>query len=376
MGNESFSCFALASLRPGLPGALAAQRTMLSPRTRHRLFRAGFRAVAASGADRWLAPAARGRGLILTFHHVRPEPVAAFAPNALLSITPDFLDRTLSLLAARGFETIGLDRVPERLAAAPGGRPFAVLTFDDGYRDNVEHARPVLARHGAPWTLFVTSDFADGRGRLWWIELERAIARLDTVRLDGLVLPARTDAEKTAAFETAYRSLRAGSEPVLLEEIARLCREAGFAPGEIARDLCLGWDALRALARDPSVTIGAHTLSHPMLAKHDPAFAEREVAESRARIEAELDRPVRHLSFPVGDPTSAGPREFAMAERLGFATAVTTRPGHLFAEHSRHLQALPRVSVNGLHQTDAALASLISGVPFLAWNRGRRLNVA
>ncbi|MEH3118473.1 MAG: polysaccharide deacetylase family protein [Methylorubrum populi] len=349
---------------------------MLSPRTRHRLFRAGFRAVSATGADRWLAPAARGRGLVLTFHHVRPEPAPAFAPNALLSITPDFLDRTLSLLAARGFEWIGLDQVPARLAAREGGRPFAVLTFDDGYRDNVEHARPVLARHGAPWTLFVTSDFADGRGRLWWLELERAVARLDTVRLgSGRVLPARTHAQKTAAFETAYRLLRAGPEPVLLDEIARLGREAGFEPGGIARELCLTWDGLRDLARDPAVTIGAHTLSHPMLAKHDAAFAEREIGRSRARIEAELGRPVRHLSYPVGDPTSAGAREFGMARRLGFATAVTTRPGHLFAGHADHCHALPRVSVNGLHQTDAALASLVSGVPFLAWNRGRRLNV-
>lgn len=350
---------------------------MLSPRTRHRLFRAGFRAITAVGADRWLAPAARGRGVILTFHHVRPEPVPGFAPNALLSITPAFLDRTLSLLAARGFELIGLDQVPERLAAPKGGRPFAVLTFDDGYRDNVEHARPVLARHGAPWTLFVTSDFAEGRGRLWWIELERAVSRLDTVRLgSGRVLPARTDAEKMAAFETVYRTLRAGPEPILLDEIARLCREAGFAPGGLARELCLPWDALRALARDPTVTLGAHTLTHPMLAKHEADFAEREIAESRARIEAELDRPVRHLSYPVGDPTSAGPREFETAKRLGFATAVTTRPGHLFAEHAAHHHALPRVSVNGLHQTEAALASLLSGVPFLAWNRGRRVNVA
>jgi hypothetical protein len=61
---------------------------------------------------------------------------------------------------------------------------------------------------------------------------------------------------------------------------------------------------------------------------------------------------------------------------MGFATAVTTRPGHLFAEHAAHLQALPRVSVNGCHQTGAALAGLLSGVPFLAWNRGRRVNVA
>jgi peptidoglycan/xylan/chitin deacetylase (PgdA/CDA1 family) len=350
---------------------------MLSPRTRHRLFRAGFRAITAAGADRWLAPAARGRGVILTFHHVRPEPVPGFAPNALLSITPAFLDRTLTLLAARGFDLIGLDQVPERLAAPEGGRPFAVLTFDDGYRDNVEHAQAVLARHGAPWTLFVTSDFAEGRGRLWWIELERAVARLDAVRLgSGLVLPARTDAEKTAAFETVYRMLRAGPEPVLLEEIARLCREAGFAPGGLARELCLTWDALRDLARDPTVTLGAHTLTHPMLAKHEAGFAQREIAESRARIEAELGRPVRHLSYPVGDPTSAGPREFETARRLGFATAVTTRPGHLFTEHAEHRHALPRVSVNGLHQSDAALASLLSGVPFLAWNRGRRLNVA
>ena len=350
---------------------------MLSPRTRHRLFRAGFRVVAATGADRWLAPATRGRGVILTFHHVRPEPVPAFAPNALLTITPAFLERTLAGLAARGFELIGLDRVPERLAAPESGKPFAVLTFDDGYRDNAEHARPVLARHGAPWTLFVTSDFADGRGRLWWLELERAVARLDAVRLgSGLVLPARTDAEKTAAFETAYRTLRAGPEAVLLDDIALLCREAGYEPGAIARELCLTWDGLRDLARDPAVTIGAHTLSHPMLAKHDFAVAEREIAESRARIEAELGRPVRHLSYPVGDPTSAGPREFELAKRLGFATAVTTRPGHLFAEHAAHPHALPRVSVNGLHQTEAALASLLSGVPFLAWNRGRRLNVA
>ncbi|MBB2960358.1 polysaccharide deacetylase family protein [Methylobacterium sp. R2-1] len=350
---------------------------MLSPRTRHRLFRAGFRAITATGADRWLAPATRGRGVVLTFHHVRPEPVPGFAPNALLSITPAFLDRALTGLAARGFELISLDQVPERLASPVGGRPFAVLTFDDGYRDNVEHARPVLARHGAPWTLFVTSDFAEGRGRLWWVELERAIARLDTVRLgSGLVLPARTDAEKTATFETVYRMLRAGPEAVLLEEIARLCRAAGFDPGGLARELCLTWDALRDLAHDPAITIGAHTLSHPMLAKHEATFAEREIAESRTRIEAELNRPVRHLSYPVGDPTSAGTREFETAKRLGFATAVTTRPGHLFTEHANHCHALPRVSVNGLHQSEAALASLLSGVPFLAWNRGRRLNVA
>jgi peptidoglycan/xylan/chitin deacetylase (PgdA/CDA1 family) len=355
---------------------------MLSSRNRHRLFKAAFSAVSLSGADRWLAPAARGRGLILTFHHVRPATPGAYAPNALLSITPDFLDRTLGLLRARGFDLIGLDEVPARLSAPASSTPFAVLTFDDGYRDNADFAAPILQRHRAPWTLFVASDFADGRGRLWWIELERAIAGLGRVRLTAeetgglpLDIPSGDAEGKSAAFDQVYRVLRAAPEARLLAAIGGLCEQAGFAPGRIAQELCLSWSELRALASDPAVTIAAHTLSHPMLAKHDEAFVRREIAESRARIAAEFGRDVRHLSYPVGDPTSAGPREFAMARELGFATAVTTRPGHLFAGHADHLHALPRVSINGLHQTDAALASLVSGVPFLAWNRGRRVNV-
>ena len=355
---------------------------MLSSQNRHRLFRAGFSAVTALKADRWLAPAARGLGLILTFHHVRPADPSDFSPNALLSITPDFLDRTLTILRQRGYEMIGLDAVPERLRERQRA-PFVVLTFDDGYRDNLVHAAPVLARHRAPWTLFVTSDFADGRGRLWWIELERSIARLDHVRVDlggeqfgAIDLPARTASEKSAAFERLYRLLRAGSEERLLDTITDLCSQAGFSAGSVAKELCLDWSALRRLSADPLVSIGAHTLSHPMLAKHDPDFVRHEIDESRRRIREAIGCEVRHLSYPVGDPSSAGAREFALSQSLGFATAVTTRPGHLFARHADHLHALPRVSINGLHQTDAALASLISGVPFLAWNRGRRLNVS
>ncbi len=71
---------------------------------------------------------------------------------------------------------------------------------------------------------------------------------------------------------------------------------------------------------------------------------------SRSVIEASLGKRPDHLSYPVGDRTSAGPREFKIAEELGFKTAVTTRPGVLFPEHRDHLMALPRISLNGEHQ--------------------------
>src|SRR3954467_10322796 len=69
---------------------------------RHRAFSAGFRLLAAARAERWLAPLARGVGVILMFHHVRPWRPRAFAPNRLLEITPAYLDRALRLVRAMG----------------------------------------------------------------------------------------------------------------------------------------------------------------------------------------------------------------------------------------------------------------------------------
>jgi peptidoglycan/xylan/chitin deacetylase (PgdA/CDA1 family) len=318
---------------------------------------------------------ARGRGVILTFHHVRPAPADGFSPNRLLEITPDFLETTLKTLDALGFEIVPLDDVPERLAGPERERPFAALTFDDGYRDNRDYAAPFLARRGAPWTLFVTRDFAQGRGRFWWRELEEGVRRVDVVRLDGLELPASTDREKARAFETLYWRLRAGPETALRDATRRVAEAAGVDVEALGRDACLSFSELRDLARDPDVTLGAHTLTHPMLAKADAATARREILESKAALEAEIGEPVRHFAYPVGDPRSAGPREFALAREAGFATAVTTRPGHLFPAHAEHLHALPRISVNGLHQSAGALRALLSGLPLLAWNRGRRVAV-
>ncbi|WP_029031875.1 polysaccharide deacetylase family protein [Salinarimonas rosea] len=316
---------------------------------------------------------ARGRGVILTFHHVRPPADEGFAPNRLLEIAPAFLETVLDTLDALGFDIVPLDAVPALLAGPEPERPFAVLTFDDGYRDNRDYAAPILAARGAPWTLFVTRDFALGRGRFWWRELEEAVRRSPRIRHDGLDLPARTDAEKARAFDTLYWRLRAGPEDALRSATHRLAEEAGVDVAALATGACLALDEIAALARDPLVTLGAHTLTHPMLAKHDVETARREIVESRAVLADATGREIRHLAYPVGDPGSAGPREFALAREAGFETAVTTRPGHLFAEHAGHLHALPRVSVNGLHQSAGALRALLSGLPLLAWNRGRRV---
>jgi peptidoglycan/xylan/chitin deacetylase (PgdA/CDA1 family) len=342
---------------------------------REKVISAGFALFGATRIHRLAAPLTRGLGAILMLHHVRPWQERDFAPNRLLEITPDFLDSALRHVKARGFDIISLDAALERIKT-PGERPFVVLTFDDGYRDNVEHALPVLEKHAAPFTMFVTSGFVDRTARLWWIELEEAIRRLDRVSVDGLELATASAAEKERAHAIIYRSLRAGPEERLLDVCARLCAEAGIEPFGIPAALCLDWDGIRKLSQHPLATIGVHTLTHPMLAKHPETFVRTELGESRSRIEAAIGKPAHHLAYPVGDPTSAGPREFAMARKLGFVSAVTTRPGMIFPEHAAHQTALPRLSVNGRYQSLDMLDILLSGAPFALWNKGRRVNAA
>ncbi|SFC88764.1 Polysaccharide deacetylase [Bosea sp. CRIB-10] len=347
---------------------------------RHKAFSAAFAAIATTGADRWGRGLAQGKGAILTLHHVRPAPAAAgFRPNGLLEITPDFLDRVLTLIRAEGYDIVSLDEALARLADPKPGRFFVALTFDDGYRDNLDHAWPVLAKHSVPWTLYVVRGFAERTARLWWLELEEAIRALPRIALDlpdgRFAAPAGTDAEKLAAFDRLYWRLRKGPEAILLSAISDLGRQAGIDPVALVERECLPTETLRSLAGAPGVTIGAHTLNHPILAKHSEEVARREIVESKAWLEDVLEAPIRHFAYPVGDPGSAGPREFALAKEAGFASAVTTRPGHLFAEHAAHLHALPRISLNGLHQSEAALRALLSGLPFLVWNRGRKVSV-
>lgn len=337
-----------------------------SPRDsmRHALIRTALSTIALTGADRWLAPRCRGRGVILTFHHVAPEPVARMPENAGLSITPDFLDRVLRLLAELGYAVVPLAEVPARLSEP--GPPVAALTFDDGYRDNARHALPVLEAHRAPFTMFVCTGFADRTAPLWWLDLEEAIERQPSLRLafpDGVVEgPAGTEQERLALWRKLYWRLRRHDESVLEQTMRVLVDTTGLDPLGRVEQLCMDWQDLRYLARHPLATIGAHTASHPRLARVPAERARIEIEESRRRIREELDIDPLVFAYPVGDPGSAGPREFAMAREAGYSLAVTTRPGVL--KPGQPVHALPRLSVNGHYQHTRYLRALLSGIPF------------
>ena len=342
---------------------------------KHRLIGAGLKTFSLTRLHRIAAPLTRGRGAILTFHRVQPWQERGFAPNRLLEITPDYLDAVVGHVKALGYRIISLDEIVPHLVARSRDLVVA-LTFDDGFRDNVVHALPVLERHAAPFTVFVTSGFADRTARLWWVELEAIVRRRSRlmVTLDGVTrtLPATTLAEKDRSFAT-LANVMARRRQLEIDAMLAELGDGEPSPREVVDDLCLSWDEIARLASHPLAAIGCHTATHANLALLEPDAVDRELGDAKGAIEARLGRPSRHLAYPFGGPHAAGAREFTAATAHGFTVAVTTRPGVLFPHHAARATALPRISVNGLWQDLGALDVLLSGAAFPLWNNARRI---
>jgi peptidoglycan/xylan/chitin deacetylase (PgdA/CDA1 family) len=345
------------------------------------IIRAGLETLYFSGAYQMMRPFVAGVGAILTLHHVRPPRPELFQPNRLLEITPQFLDEVLIDLRLGELDLVSLDEMHRRLVEGDFRRRFVCITIDDGYRDTLQWAYPILRRHRAPFTVYIPTSFPDRVGELWWLVLEAVVARNDAVnvRLGGQeeTLRCVSVAEKRDAFDRLYIWLRSlASEAEVRSAVRELAARYRVDIAAFCDELCMRWDELKTLAADPLVTIGAHTVNHVMLAKVSEELARTEMDMSRTVIESALGIRPAHLSYPVGDRTSAAAREFRIANELDFKTAVTTRPGVLFGTHRNCLTALPRISLNGEHQELRYLRVLLSGAATAMWNGFRRVDAA
>jgi peptidoglycan/xylan/chitin deacetylase (PgdA/CDA1 family) len=348
---------------------------------RSNVIRAGLEVFYLTGAHRLLGPIFAGAGSVFMLHHVRPAREAAFQPNSHLEITPNFLRAVLDHLRSRGIDIITMDELHRRFTERDFSRRFACFSFDDGYRDNRDFALPVMREFDAPFTVHVASDFAEGTGILWWTALEMVVAKASQIEVEmagaAMRLDASTLSAKRAAFARLHDWLRAlPGRGDLAREIGALCARHGVDHAAICRDLCMSWDELKPFAAEPLVGIGAHTVTHCNLALQTDEIAAEEMTTSRARIEEAIQRPVLHFAYPYGDRLAAGKREFALAKKAGFKTAVTTRPGMIFPESAEYPTALPRVSLNGNFQDERILPVLTSGAATAMWNGFRRVDAA
>ena len=317
-------------------------------------------------------------GAILMLHRVTRHGGSPLGYNDHLTITPEFLDQALTELKRDGYQFMTMDEIADGLSNGIVTGCAAALTADDGYRDNLTEALPVLESHNIPITIYVAPGQIDGGVCLWWVVLETIIARSKTLDLPAtggvLTLDCSTPAARRKAFQTAIRVL---TQEVAEKEVDGLMRglaaQVGLDAGAVSSGLLMTWDELRQISANSLVTIGSHTVHHYHLRRLNDADAALEIGDAAAMIERQLGTQPRHMAFPYGYEAAVGPREPKLAEDAGFVTAVTTRHGLLTSKHDCHMLALPRISVNGHYQSTDYLSTMLSGITVPLANRGRRV---
>jgi peptidoglycan/xylan/chitin deacetylase (PgdA/CDA1 family) len=272
--------------------------------------------MSTSLARRLIGRNSHADAVILMYHRVDTTEVDPWR----LAVHPDHFAEHLEVICA-GFQPVSLERFARELATGRISPRSIVVTFDDGYRDNVINAQPLLEKHGVPATLFVATGYLDSGRDFWWEELSAVCsqggldARVEWERLRGL-----GRGRRESELDDLWRSLGVNAAP---------------GPSHT-----LSSEVIAELADGGVFEIGAHTSTHPSLPTIPLEAQVEEIRSSKAILEALVGRSVSSFSYPHGDYT----RATVQAVRAdGFATACTTS-GEPLTRRSRPLE-LPRMHV-------------------------------
>lgn len=282
---------------------------------------AGWRAMARSvrRTVRRTRNRMRRASVVLLYHRV----AEGFPDPWSLCVSPPHFREQMAVLRARGVRPLdGLvgDLAVDRRHRAPS------VTFDDGYADFVHTARPILREHGIPTTLFVTTGTLAADAEFWWDELERIVlaptAVPDTLWVEIGSHPFSwsfaTDGDRRALYHALHQRVgRLGGER-RARVLAALRDWAGVPAACRATHRPLAEAEVAAVAADPGVTIGAHTVSHSYLGALPLAEQHHEIHASRRTLEVITGRPVVDFSYPHGDHE---PETVTCVRQAGFRLA-------------------------------------------------------
>ncbi|MES2353864.1 MAG: polysaccharide deacetylase family protein [Pseudomonadota bacterium] len=270
----------------------------------------------------------RNKLSILIYHRVHRETDPIFPGE----VDAQRFDAHLSWLTGL-FNVIPLSQAVEQLRTGTLPARAACITFDDGYADNAEVALPILKRHNASATFFVSTGFLDG-GRMWNDTIIESVRRasgslLDLTSLDLGQHDISTPAAQRRAINSIIGVIKYLPQEQRMEKVDAV---AGVIGERLPDDLMMRSEQVRLLA-DSNMIVGAHTVSHPILARITAADAKREIVTSRQALETITGKPITLFAYPNGKPGEDYAAEHvAMVRDLGFDAAVCTSWGAASAE--------------------------------------------
>ncbi len=312
----------------------------------------------------WLGYRTFPGALILRYHRVtdlRSDPHAT-------AVSPGHFGEQLETLRAH-FRPLALRSLVRSLGHEGPPRLGVVITFDDGYADNLYQAKPLLERYEIPATVFVTTGQVEAGREFWWDELEAIFLRPGTLPAelklegDGGVFEADIGDDATYGeddFERhRYWNWRAATDPTDRQRLFRRLFQHLRPMGDDERGAAMV--ALREWAGSESsprrshrplsaaeltelndgglIEVGAHTVSHPLLSRLSPAEQRAQIEGSKTLLEDTLGEPVTSFAYPYGDVGKAT----AAVRDAGVEAACTTRAGVVF--RNRDPLRLPRIYI-------------------------------
>ena len=241
------------------------------------------------------------------------------------------LERQLRLVKL-AFPVVPLDEVRRN-----GGRARVALTFDDGLRNNVDVAYPILRKLGLSATFFVCPGLIEAHSWLWNHEARERLRSLDEHGLVQVAARIGAPIDGVEPIVEWMKALKIAKRRRVEQEIRAATPDFKPTPEQREEFDLASWEELRGL--DPkTVRIGSHTMSHPILTSLDAEETEAETRDSRFALEQRLDREVSIFCYPNGDLNDGA---LASARRY-YRSAVTTEPGRLDGTPDPH--RLPRYS--------------------------------
>lgn len=274
---------------------------------------------------RWVRSRVVNGALILGYHRVVDTPQDPYG----ITVSPQNFAEQLEALRQYA-NLVPLQELVQTLEDGSLPRRAVVVTFDDGYADNLYCAKPLLERHQIPATVFVATGQI-GR-EFWWDELEYRI--LSSTEWPGVlsleitegsytwvpaeVGPRQASRSRRHIAQSIYRSLACLFPTEREAAIAELWARLGKVPEDRPSRRALTGDELIDLTGGGLVDIGAHTVTHPMLARLPISVQRQEIQESKVSLERILGRPITSFSYPNGSSSS---ETRAFVQEAGFHCA-------------------------------------------------------
>jgi peptidoglycan/xylan/chitin deacetylase (PgdA/CDA1 family) len=243
-------------------------------------------------------------------------------------VTPEHFTEHLDVL--RNLRRVRLDQVGCSGWRMGNGRLTVAVTFDDGYADNLHEAARLLMRSDTPATFFLATGYTGGTREFWWDELERIVFHTAGNRVPfncstgGIKLLYDPNGPKLSTYLEIYEKLQPLDHNLRRRILDQLLEWNGLAAGGRESHRALNTDEVMRLGSEGLFEIGAHTITHPLLAAQELDSQYEELSASKAWLEKLLAKPVTSFSYPYGGSSHYTPETVRAVADCGFARACST----------------------------------------------------